>query len=405
MANGADPRILLNPQVANVGQTFGNALLNVQRLQGLRQAEQQADLQQQLQPLRSRLLEAQVAGAEAGVPTSQQQFDAAEIARAKSIAIGARQLKPFLDSGDISGARASLDRRIASLDEAGVSSVDSREARDLLESSPGDLAFSTDQAIELGTELGAFGTTTPTGQKGRTVLVRQPDGALAFSTNIIDPSKGTAETVTTPVGGQLISALGETAGQQQIRQVTTEVKKAAGKAGVKLETEPAIQAAVTNAVAEVKAQFKISGEERSNAKTFESYNIAMKGLVDSLAGTDTGPFGGLIPSVTANQQIVEGAIAAMAPMLKDIFRASGEGTFTKDDQEILLAMLPTRKDRPKARAAKISNVDAIIRSKLGQPEGPPPGVTPPPAAPGQAAVPASGTAATQQPTDRFLGFE
>jgi hypothetical protein len=55
----------------------------------------------------------------------------------------------------------------------------------------------------------------------------------------------------------------------------------------------------------------------------------------------------------------------MAPVLKQLFRSSGEGTFTDKDQDLLMEMLPTRKDKPEARAAKLANIDAIVRAKLG----------------------------------------
>jgi hypothetical protein len=55
----------------------------------------------------------------------------------------------------------------------------------------------------------------------------------------------------------------------------------------------------------------------------------------------------------------------MAPILKQIFRTAGEGTFTDADQKLLLAMVPTRTDTPTARKAKLANIDTIVRAKLG----------------------------------------
>lgn len=147
--------------------------------------------------------------------------------------------------------------------------------------------------------------------------------------------------------------------------VDAETKKAAAKAGVNLKAKPEIEAAVKSAVDEVKKLSEIAEEKRSNEVVFNTYKTAMKGLVDSLTGTDTGPFVGLLPAITSNQQIAEGAVAAMAPVLKSLFRSAGEGTFTDKDQELLVAMVPTRKDSPAARKAKIENIDAIVRSKLG----------------------------------------
>lgn len=101
------------------------------------------------------------------------------------------------------------------------------------------------------------------------------------------------------------------------------------------------------------------------ATTLQMYETAMKGLREGLAGTETGPIAGRIPAFTSSQQIAEGAVAAMAPILKQLFRASGEGTFTDRDQALLLEMVPKRTDTPEARAAKMQNIDAIVRAKLG----------------------------------------
>lgn len=95
------------------------------------------------------------------------------------------------------------------------------------------------------------------------------------------------------------------------------------------------------------------------------YETARDGLMTSLEGSATGPVAGRIPAFTAAQQTAEGGVSAMAPVLKQLFRVAGEGTFTDRDQALLLEMVPTRADRPEARGAKIKNIDAIVRAKLG----------------------------------------
>lgn len=106
---------------------------------------------------------------------------------------------------------------------------------------------------------------------------------------------------------------------------------------------------------------------KQNQRAYDVYSTGVKGLLKGLAGANTGPIAGRMPALTANQQIAEGSVAAMAPVLKQLFRGAGEGTFTDKDQELLMEMLPTRKDEPEARAAKIANIDAIVRAKLGMP--------------------------------------
>lgn len=96
------------------------------------------------------------------------------------------------------------------------------------------------------------------------------------------------------------------------------------------------------------------------------YRTARTGLMEGLAGSSTGPIMGRIPAVTSAQQIAQGGVAAMAPVLKQMFRSAGEGTFTDRDQQLLLDMVPTRTDTPEAAKAKIANIDRIVEAKLGQ---------------------------------------
>ena len=144
--------------------------------------------------------------------------------------------------------------------------------------------------------------------------------------------------------------------------------KEAGKLKAQFKLSPKVKEAVEIAVGSARLLAKRSEEARSDENAFNLYNTAMAGLVEGLEGADTGPFVGLLPAVTANQQIAEGAVAAMTPILKSLFRTSGEGTFTDKDQELLLAMVPTRKDLAEARESKLSNIDSIIRTKLRQPQ-------------------------------------
>jgi hypothetical protein len=102
-------------------------------------------------------------------------------------------------------------------------------------------------------------------------------------------------------------------------------------------------------------------------KTMDLYMAASNGLISGLSKTTTGPLAGRLPATTTQAQVGEGAVAAMAPVLKQLFRVAGEGTFTDKDQELLLNMVPTRKDTPDARKQKIANIDNIVAAKLGLP--------------------------------------
>lgn len=139
---------------------------------------------------------------------------------------------------------------------------------------------------------------------------------------------------------------------------------AKGKAGVELVARPMIEKAVKLAIGEAKAETDQFAENRSNNRALNVYNTAIATLASALGDTSTGPVAGLMPAITSSQQISAGAIAAMGPVLKDLFRGAGEGTFTDQDQKILTDMLPSRRDTPAARAAKLQNIDAIVRAKL-----------------------------------------
>lgn len=133
-----------------------------------------------------------------------------------------------------------------------------------------------------------------------------------------------------------------------------------------LKTEAALREA--EAKAGIERASKKQGIQDDNNRTFNMYESAMGGVIEGLGGSSTGPLIGRLPAITSNQQIAEGSVSAIAPVLKQLFRAAGEGTFTDKDQELLMAMIPTRTDTPAARNWKIRNIDAIVRQKLGQPE-------------------------------------
>lgn len=113
------------------------------------------------------------------------------------------------------------------------------------------------------------------------------------------------------------------------------------------------------------ASAKNESKDADSRRTLEEYVAARDGLLTGLSGTTTGPFMGNIPAVTTGQQVAEGGISAMAPVLKKLFRTAGEGTFTDRDQELLLNMVPKRTDTPDARREKMQNIDNIISARLG----------------------------------------
>ena len=120
-----DPRISLATQ-GNIGNTFQNALLNVQGVENLQQTRAEA-------PLRSRLLEAQVGGAEASA-TQQAQTN-----RFQSIAFGASEILPDLRSGNFEGAMQKLQTRRTQNIQQGLDNIETDNAIALLQSNPDQL--------------------------------------------------------------------------------------------------------------------------------------------------------------------------------------------------------------------------------------------------------------------------
>lgn len=136
-----------------------------------------------------------------------------------------------------------------------------------------------------------------------------------------------------------------------------------------IKTQAAIEQA--GGVAAVQAAAKRDAERQAaqieKDTALRLYEAGIEGLRTGLAGSETGPIAGRIPAFTTSQQIAEGGVAAMAPILKQLFRSAGEGTFTDKDQDLLLAMIPTRTDTPEARDAKLANIDSLVRAKLSAP--------------------------------------
>lgn len=129
---------------------------------------------------------------------------------------------------------------------------------------------------------------------------------------------------------------------------------------------PDVKAAQTAATEQARAEVERGEKQRALDSAFVTYETAIKGLVEGLDAATTGPLAGRIPAMSSGAQKAEGAVAAMAPVLKDLFRSAGEGVFTDRDQALLLEMIPQRTDTPEARRFKLDNIDRIVRAKLKQ---------------------------------------
>tara|TARA_R110000796_G_scaffold41618_1_gene102879 strand:- start:2013 stop:3575 length:1563 start_codon:yes stop_codon:yes gene_type:complete len=131
----------------------------------------------------------------------------------------------------------------------------------------------------------------------------------------------------------------------------------------------------TTAVAQAKLDVKTKGVEKERKRTeavaYKQFGVAMKNLEDKLGKMeymDQGPIVGMAPAISTEAQNFEAARAAMAPILKQLFRGAGEGVFTNQDQQVLMRMLANRgQDAVPAKDA-MNNVRRMVASKLGMPD-------------------------------------
>ena len=85
-----NPSIPMSVQVPDVGGAINNAMLNAQRIQGMRQSEQE-------QPFRNQMLEAQAQGAQQTVDSNREQQ------RIQSLVFGAAELAPKIEQAKATG--------------------------------------------------------------------------------------------------------------------------------------------------------------------------------------------------------------------------------------------------------------------------------------------------------------
>ncbi len=114
------------------------------------------------------------------------------------------------------------------------------------------------------------------------------------------------------------------------------------------------------------AGVKAGKEQKAAQSAYNTWEQARSQLSQSFKklGSGTGTLEGLVPAMGEETRAVESDRANMAPVLKGLFRASGEGAWSDKEQAALMAMLPSRQDSPRAADEKLSRIDAIIQQKL-----------------------------------------
>ena len=168
--------------------------------------------------------------------------------------------------------------------------------------------------------------------------------------------------------------------------------------GVEAAIKPKMEAEIARSVDLAKNGVLVAAQQKDAKKLFSAYDVAMQNLSSALGATETGPLAGQLPALTSNAQAASGAQQVLAVAIKGLVRTAGEGVWTDKDQQMIVEMMPTRKDTPEARAKKLVYIDGYIRAKLGQ--APAEQATTPGAPNGD--IP---TVPTAPAAPKFLGFE
>jgi len=136
------------------------------------------------------------------------------------------------------------------------------------------------------------------------------------------------------------------------------------KLGVQGAMKPQIDAAIEFAKQNAKNAANALKTEKSDRKALNVYESAMSGLTESFEDANTGAIIGLLPAIANDDRVLEAAIAILSPVLKNVVREAGEGTFTEGDQRQITELMPTRRDNKEVAKKKIELLDAFVRSKL-----------------------------------------
>lgn len=195
-------------------------------------------------------------------------------------------------------------------------------------------------------------------ETGKPFTLDEAKQAIILRNERIVPGAASTEAIMLANDPALRNRVAEARGQVKQSEETAKLTS-------RLELEPEIADRVELAKERAKSLAAIEDKERSNARAKAVYEVGVKNLVDAFGKATTGPGFGLIPAITEDQRVLDGAIKLMGPMLKDVFRSAGEGTFTEGDRIQLEQLLPDRGTPFGAAIRQVEQVDSIVQTKLG----------------------------------------
>lgn len=281
----------------------------------------------------------------------------------------------MLRSGDAQGALSALAERVGRIHERGGDPTDTIRMMKTINRDPQKALMDLEQLAQVtyGVDLGFDGSSdsAPAGVKEFDYLInragvdpnsKEGKQAIEDAARIrlgLKPRATGSAAITIANTPELLSS---------VANVEAELAGARERAELinRMALEPQLEGMLKDAIAKSASIAKNKEEKRSNQKSYGVYQVARDALIKALDQTNTGAWVGLLPAITSNQRVAEGAINIMRPVIKDAVRSAGEGTFTDRDQQLIDSMIPTRLDSPEAIIQKMEMLDNFMMFKLGQ---------------------------------------
>jgi hypothetical protein len=256
----------------------------------------------------------------------------------------------LLESGDIESAMQGLQGLVGSIDEAKKPSGQ-QESEFQAEALVGAINPSTNKPF--------------TREEALQEIVLRKSGITARSGMSAQERIASNSTTTQQVADSQAIIKGASAGASE-----------RAKLGAQGDMKPQIDAAITFAKEQAKNAANELKTVKSDKKALNVYEAAMSGLVSSFQEANTGAVVGFIPALADDDRVLEASIAILSPVLKNVVREAGEGTFTEGDQKQITELMPTRRDNKEVAKKKIKLLDAFVRSKLSSAKSQAPQNTP-----------------------------
>ena len=209
-------------------------------------------------------------------------------------------------------------------------------------------------------------------QKTGSFIVEGPDGQPTIATGVFDPNTGTLKTEVSDKSFKVLSKLGETAQQQQQREIETAGGKEEAKQEVKARIELATAPEIAKSIALAKAEGVTEADDRNRLASLDSNMQGLTDVVDNLKELGevatftmkgrafdalTREFGfGVGDGADARAKFIAIVDNQILPLLKQTFGAA----FTAKEGETLKKTLGDPNSSPSEKNAQL---DAFIEAK------------------------------------------